>query len=252
ACARISCVSPPPAHAVNRGIAMEGFGSILSGIVGSGGATTSYSQNVGAPLDLQRVASRRAFQVAGLIFLICGLCGKFGALLTMLPDPVLGGIVLVSFGMVTAVGLSNLQFVSLQSSRNLVIIGSSLLIGLMAPKYIISNPGCIKTGNDEIDRVLTVLLSTAMFVGGFVGCVLDNTVPGSDEERGIKSWRKTYTADVPTGSVSEEDNTYDLPFIMKCLKRQRWAAYIPFLPTFQFSIGKYFKGLCSKCKGKSS
>jgi nucleobase transporter 1/2 len=48
ACARISCVSPPPGHAVNRGIAMEGFGSILSGIVGSGGATTSYSQNVGA------------------------------------------------------------------------------------------------------------------------------------------------------------------------------------------------------------
>lgn len=48
ACARISCVSPPPAHAVNRGIAIEGFGSILSGIVGSGGATTSYSQNVGA------------------------------------------------------------------------------------------------------------------------------------------------------------------------------------------------------------
>ena len=48
ACARISCVPPPPTHAVNRGIAIEGFGSIISGIVGSGGATTSYSQNVGA------------------------------------------------------------------------------------------------------------------------------------------------------------------------------------------------------------
>ena len=48
ACARISCAPPPPAHAINRGIAMEGFGSIISGFVGSGGATTSYSQNVGA------------------------------------------------------------------------------------------------------------------------------------------------------------------------------------------------------------
>ena len=48
ACARISGVPQPPAHAINRGIAMEGFGSILSGLVGSGGATTSYSQNVGA------------------------------------------------------------------------------------------------------------------------------------------------------------------------------------------------------------
>ena len=48
ACARISGVQPPPPQAVNRGIATEGFGSILSGLVGSGGATTSYSQNVGA------------------------------------------------------------------------------------------------------------------------------------------------------------------------------------------------------------
>ncbi|XP_045214461.2 solute carrier family 23 member 2-like isoform X2 [Mercenaria mercenaria] len=248
ACARISCVSPPPTHAVNRGIAIEGFGSILSGIVGSGGATTSYSQNVGA-IGFTKVASRRAFQVAGLIFLLCGLCGKFGALLTQLPDPVLGGIVLVSFGMVTAVGLSNLQFVSLQSSRNLVIIGTSLLIGLMAPRYIAANPGCIKTGDDEVDRVLTVLLSTAMFVGGFVGFVLDNTVPGSDEERGIKSWRKTYTAD-PNNVDSIEDDTYDLPFIMNCLRQHKWTTYIPFLPTFRFSIGKYLKGLCSKCRDR--
>lgn len=48
ACARVSNVPPPPAHAVNRGIFMEGVGSLLSGAVGSGGATTSYSQNVGA------------------------------------------------------------------------------------------------------------------------------------------------------------------------------------------------------------
>lgn len=34
-------------------------------------------------------------------------------------------------------------------------------------------------GNTEVDRVLTVLLSTAMFVGGFIGFVLDNTVPGT-------------------------------------------------------------------------
>ena len=48
ACARASQVPPPPAHAVNRGILLEGVGSILSGAYGSGGATTSYSQNVGA------------------------------------------------------------------------------------------------------------------------------------------------------------------------------------------------------------
>ena len=93
-----------------------------------------------------QVASRRAFQAAALIFVIAGICGKFGALLTLMPDPVLGGIVLVSFGMVTSVGLSNLQFVSLSSGRNLCIIGSSLLIGLMTPRYLAANPGCIQTG----------------------------------------------------------------------------------------------------------
>lgn len=229
ACARISCAPPPPPHAVNRGIAMEGFGSLLSGVVGSGGATTSYSQNVGA-IGFTKVASRRAFQAAGVILALCGLCGKFGAVLTMLPDPVLGGIVLVSFGMVTSVGLSNLQFVSLRSGRNLMIIGVSILVGLMAPKYITSNPGCINTGSDELDRVLTVLFSTAMFVGGFLGFILDNTVPGTDEERGIKLWRKAL---VKADASSGYDKTYDLPFIMGCLRRQRWATYVPFLPTFK-------------------
>lgn len=48
ATARICEVAPPPTHALNRGIAMEGFGSIISGLVGAGHATTSYSGNIGA------------------------------------------------------------------------------------------------------------------------------------------------------------------------------------------------------------
>nr|KAG5698738.1 hypothetical protein BaRGS_008512 [Batillaria attramentaria] len=149
ACARISGVPPPPAHAVNRGIAIEGFGSIISGAVGSGGATTSYSQNVGA-IGFTKVASRWAFLAAGGLFLLSGVVGKFGALLTMIPDPVLGGIVLVSFGMVTAVGLSTLSFVDLSSGRNLTIIGSSLLVGLMIPEYLAKDPDAINTVRDNI------------------------------------------------------------------------------------------------------
>ena len=91
-------------------------------------------------------ASRRVFIYAGFIFVICGLFGKVGAIFTMLPDPVLGGTVVLSFGMVTAVGLSTLQFVDLSSGRNLCIIGSSLLIGLMVPRYLEENKDAIKTG----------------------------------------------------------------------------------------------------------
>ena len=48
ACARACQIEQPPTHAVNRGVMMEGLGSVLSGALGSGGASTSYSNNVGA------------------------------------------------------------------------------------------------------------------------------------------------------------------------------------------------------------
>ncbi|KAK3577958.1 hypothetical protein CHS0354_020796 [Potamilus streckersoni] len=233
ACARISCAPSPPAHAINRGIAIEGLGSIISGLVGSGGATTSYSQNVGA-IGFTKVASRRAFQAAGLIFLVSGLVGKFGAVLTMLPDPVLGGVILISFGMVTSVGLSTLQFVDLSSGRNLCIIGSSMLIGLMVPNYMAQNPGCIKTGVSELDQVLTVLLSTAMFLGGIIGFVLDNTVPGTAEERGVLKWRESMDVLHNSGQSQSDgySTVYDLPLIMPCLRRFKCFSHIPFLPVF--------------------
>jgi nucleobase transporter 1/2 len=46
AAASVCQVPPPPAHAINRGIAIEGLGSILSGAIGAGHATTSFSQNI--------------------------------------------------------------------------------------------------------------------------------------------------------------------------------------------------------------
>ena len=48
AAARLSNAEAPPPHAVNRGIATEGFASIISGMVGAGHPTTSYSGNIGA------------------------------------------------------------------------------------------------------------------------------------------------------------------------------------------------------------
>ena len=86
------------------------------------------------------------FVAAGVIFLLCGICGKLGAVLVNLPDPVLGGIITISFGMVTSVGISNLQFVNLSSSRNLCIIGTATLVGLMVPRYLSEHPNAINTG----------------------------------------------------------------------------------------------------------
>ena len=48
ACARLSGAPPPPTHAINRGIGIEGIGCVIAGAFGSGSGTTSYSQNIGA------------------------------------------------------------------------------------------------------------------------------------------------------------------------------------------------------------
>ena len=44
------------------------------------------------------------------------------------------------------------------------------------------NPGLVLTGSDEVDQILKVLLETSMFVGGFLGFFLDNTIPGIEKE----------------------------------------------------------------------
>ena len=66
--------------------------------------------------------------------------GKFGALFTTIPEPIIGGMYCTMFGMITAVGLSNLQFVDLNSARNLFILGFSLFMGLSVPVYFKADP----------------------------------------------------------------------------------------------------------------
>ncbi|OWF56540.1 solute carrier family 23 member 1-like [Mizuhopecten yessoensis] len=228
ACARLSGAPPPPDHAVNRGIGMEGIGCILAGAWGSGSGTTSYSENIGA-IGITKVGSRRVVQVGGCMMLILGCLGKFGALFVTIPDPVIGGMFLIMFGMVVSVGLSNLQFVDLSSSRNIFVLGTSLFFGLSFPVWIKDHPNSIDTGNEVVDQILSVLLGTNMFVGGVVGLVLDNTVPGTDEERGIKKWREITSV---TGGNEKRSTVYDIPFIQPLLDKMACWRYVPMCPAF--------------------
>lgn len=230
ACARLTGAPPPPLHAVNRAIFMEGTACVLAGIWGTGNGTTSYSENIGL-IGITRVGSRRVVQVCGIMLMLFGCFGKFGALFMLIPIPVIGGMVMVTFGMVTAVGLANLKFVDLSSTRNLFIIGVSLFFGLSFPQWI-QEHDVIRTGNDIIDQLLTVLLSTSMFVGGLIGFVLDNTIPGTDEERGMTSWRAASSANKSTSSSIGQE-LYDLPVIQKFLDRFKVFTYIPVCPRFR-------------------
>ncbi|XP_042871306.1 solute carrier family 23 member 1-like isoform X2 [Penaeus japonicus] len=227
ACARLAGAPPPPTHAVNRGIGIEGLGCILAGLWGTGNGTTSYSENIGA-IGVTKVGSRRVVQYGALIMILVGVLGKFCALFVTIPEPVVGGVFCVMFAMISAVGLSSLQFVDLNSSRNLFVLGFSLFIGLALPKWIESNPGVIKTGDAIADQLLTVLLQTSMFVGGFLGFLLDNTVPGTAKERGLLQWRATKEG----GDSDAVAHTYDFPFGMGVVRKTKWMKYIPLSPTF--------------------
>ncbi|KAJ7386660.1 hypothetical protein OS493_006665 [Desmophyllum pertusum] len=156
ACARLSGAPPPPTHALNRGIGMEGIGCLLAGAFGSGNGTTSYSQNIGA-IGITKVGSLRVIQYGALFMLLISVLGKIGALFVCIPDPIVGGVYMVMFGMIAAVGISNLQFADMNSSRNLFIVGFSIVFGLALPHYMDKHPNAIETGVSEIDQILTVL-----------------------------------------------------------------------------------------------
>ena len=67
---------------------------------------------------------------------VIGVLTKFSGLIASIPDPIIGGILCIMFGIVTAVGLSCIQHVDLNSTRNLFVIGFPLFFGLLLPKVI--------------------------------------------------------------------------------------------------------------------
>ena len=85
-------------------------------------------------------------QWGALVMMVVGVVGKFGALFVSIPDPIVGGVFMVMFGMIAAVGISNLQYADMNSSRNLFIVGFSIVFGLALPQYMKNYPNTIQTG----------------------------------------------------------------------------------------------------------
>ena len=123
----------------------DGLGTAVAGVFG-GLPNTSFSQNVGI-VGMTGVMSRHVVTIAGVIMLICGLLPKVGATIASMPLPVLGGGVIVMFGMVAAAGMNVLSEVSM-NRRNMIIIAISLTVGLglnLVPTAVQYLPGIWKT-----------------------------------------------------------------------------------------------------------
>ncbi|XP_063252294.1 solute carrier family 23 member 1-like isoform X6 [Prinia subflava] len=228
ACARLCGAPPPPEHAISRGIGVEGVGCLLAGAWGTGSGTTSYSENVGA-LGITKVGSRMVILAGACAMLLSGIFGKAGAVLASIPIPVIGGMFLVMFGVITAVGISNLQYTNMNSSRNIFIFGFSLFAGLTIPNWASKNSAVLETGIIQLDQVILVLLTTGMFVGGLLGFILDNTIPGTQEERGLLAWKQSHEGGMESSQLVSK--VYDLPFsIGTKYCYVSWFRYLPACP----------------------
>ncbi len=199
ACARISEAPVPTGRMISRGLGAEGLGCLVAGILQTCNGTTTYSENIGS-IGLTRVASRRVVRCGAAVMLIIPIVAKFGAVLATLPKPVTGAMFVGLFGMIASVGLSNLQIVNLNNSRNLFIIGLSFFAGLSVPYHfspmLSANAvpidwsaagGFIKVLGD----ILQAILTTGMAVTAILGIILDNLLPGATRaERGLEVWEK--------------------------------------------------------------
>ena len=85
-------------------------------------------------------------------------------------------------------------------------------------------------GVTEIDQIVTVLLKTSMAVGCIVALILDNTIPGTIEERGLKTWRQHLGDESDEQFETASMEVYDLPFCLKRISTFKAAKYLPFLP----------------------
>ena len=144
----------------------DGLGTAVAGVFG-GLPNTSFSQNVGI-VGMTGVMSRHVVTIAGVVLVICGLLPKIGALIASMPLPVLGGGVIVMFGMVAAAGMNVLSEVKM-TRRNMVIIAISLTTGLglnLVPTAVQYLPGIWKT-----------LATSAVAPTAFLAIVLNQILP---------------------------------------------------------------------------
>ena len=87
---------------IGRAFGADGLATMLSGAGGGTGVTT-YAENIGV-MAATRIYSTAVFVVAGLMALVLGFSPKFGALIQAIPLPVMGGVSIVVFGLITIAG----------------------------------------------------------------------------------------------------------------------------------------------------
>ena len=155
---------------LHRTLMGDGLATMLASLFGAP-ANTTYGENTGV-LNLTRVFDPKVIRLAAIFAIILSFCPKFSALIGAMPAATIGGVSLVLYGMISAVGVRNMveNKVDFTSSRN-VIIAALILVLAIGIKY---------GANDALSIGFTTLSGLA--VAALVGVILNAILPGKDYE----------------------------------------------------------------------
>ena len=115
---------------IHRTLLGDGLATVAAGLLG-GPANTTYGENTGV-LAVTKVYDPKIIRIAALFAVGLSLCGKFTALVNTIPGAVMGGISIVLFGMIAAVGVRTLveEQLDFKHSRNLLIAAVIFVVGI--------------------------------------------------------------------------------------------------------------------------
>ncbi|SEO75340.1 nucleobase:cation symporter-2, NCS2 family [Salinihabitans flavidus] len=159
----------------------DGVGSAVAGIFG-GLPNTSFSQNVGL-IAMTGVMSRHVVTCGAIFLIICGLVPKVGGVIRTVPIEVLGGGVIVMFGMVVAAGISMLSDVH-WNRRNMVIFAIALSVGL----GLQLEPGAVQHLSDTAKVLMTSGLLPAAVIAIVLNLILPEDLSAESTEEVSGGW----------------------------------------------------------------
>ena len=147
----------------------DGLGTSVAGLFG-GLPNTSFSQNVGL-VAMTGVMSRNVVSIGAVILIVAGLFPKIGAAISTVPIEVLGGGVIVMFGMVAAAGVSILSEVK-WDRRSLMIFAVSLSVGLGLQ--------LVPSALQHLSGTAKVLMTSGLLPAAVLAIVLNLVLPKTD------------------------------------------------------------------------
>lgn len=167
----INYVADPGLH---RTLVGDGLATVVASLFGAP-ANTTYGENTGV-LALSKVYDPKVIRLAAYFAIILSFCPKFAALIVAMPQATMGGVSLVLYGMISAVGVRNVveNHVDFTKSRNVLI--AAMIMGLAVG---VSYNGAIVIPIGSINISLSGLAVAAL-----VGIIMNAVLPGKDYEFG--------------------------------------------------------------------